>query len=248
MKLPSSHTFVYCLLAGLVILSLHGCDKRNETPPPPQAEPVLIPQADQLKPASTSMDTTAPAANTTAIAMQPSPPPATTEPNAMPISPTKLDKPNALKIPNIAQQSLPGSEFSLRFLATGESFYTEIKLTHGILNYTYFEDTTGRCEKWIKNSPCWEKNDLKTISMALPNADLDNLYSIVKKSGVLALKHETFGGAKTGQRHYTQRLDISIDGQQKQLLYQSFPGASKKPEAFAMLETALLEYARDLPH
>ena len=84
--------------------------------------------------------------------------------------------------------------------------------------------------------------------MALPNADLDNLYSVIKDSGILTLKRETFGGAKTGQRYYTQRLDVSIDGKQKQLIYQSFPGSSKKPEAFARLETALLEYARDLPH
>jgi hypothetical protein len=250
MKLPSATPFVYYLISGLALLCLHGCDKPNETPPPPQAEPVIIPQADRLKPGSASMDTAIPVTTTTAVETQPSPP-ATTEPDVMPSTPTKwdtLDKPNTLKIPNLTQQSLPGSNLSLRFLATGESFYTEIKLANGIFSYTYFEDTTGRCKQWIKSSPCWEKNDLKTISMALPNADLNNLYAVVKNSGVLALKRETFGGAKTGQRYYTQRLEVSIDGKQKQLVYQSFPGASKKPEAFAILETALLEYARDLPH
>jgi hypothetical protein len=167
------------------------------------------------------------------------------EPEAMTTSP---DKPNTLKIPTFAQQALPGSGLYLHFLATGESFYTEIKLVDGILSYTYFEDTEGRCEKWVKSSPCWQKDDLKTISMALPNEDLDNLYAVVKESGILALKRDTFGGAKAGQRHYAQRLEVGIDGTEKKLVYQSFPGASKKPEAFARLETALVEYARDLPH
>ena len=166
----------------------------------------------------------------------------------MTTSPEKPEKPNALTIPSFAQQTLPGSGLYLHFLATGESFYTEIKLANGILSYTYFEDTNGRCAQWVKSSPCWQESDLKTISMALPNEDLDNLYAVVKESGILALKRDTFGGAKAGQRHYAQRLEVGIDGTEKKLVYQSFPGASKKPEAFARLETALIEYARDLPH
>jgi hypothetical protein len=99
-----------------------------------------------------------------------------------------------------------------------------------------------------KSSPCWRQSDLKTISMALPNEDLDNLRAVVQDSGILALKRDTFGDAKAGQRHYDQRLEVSIDGKTKKLVYQHFPGASKKPEAFAQLETALLAYASDLPH
>ena len=236
MKLPSSHTVAYCLTTGLVLLCLHGCDKRDETPMP-KAEPVVIPDSDRLQPLKPTNDTPPP--DTTAVI------PSDPEPEAIPTHP---EKSNTLKIPNFAQQTPPGHELALRFLATGESFYTEMKLSDGIFSYTYFEDTHGRCEKWVKSSPCWQPSDLKTISMALPNADLDNLYSVIKDSGILALKHETFGGAKTGQRYYTQRLEVSIDGKQKQLIYQSFPGSSKKPEAFARLETALLEYARDLPH
>lgn len=221
----------YCLLL-LTLLLFSGCEKREPAPPPPappvesMAEPVIIPDADKLQPDD----------STTLV---------TPEPETMPTPP---EKPNALKIPNLAQQTLPSSDFSLRFRATGESFYTEITLANGILSYTYFEDTNGRCAQWVKSTPCWQEEDLKTISLALRPEDLDNLYAVIKESGALTLKRDTFGGAKAGQRHYRQTLDIMLDGKEKQLVYQSFPGSSPKPEAFARLETFLLEYARDLPH
>lgn len=221
----------YCLLL-LTLLLFSGCEKREPAPPPPappvesMAEPVIIPDADKLQPDD----------SITLV---------TPEPETMPTPP---EKPNALKIPNLAQQTLPSSDFSLRFRATGESFYTEITLANGILSYTYFEDTDGRCAQWVKSTPCWQEEDLKTISLALRPEDLDNLYAVIKESGALTLKRDTFGGAKAGQRHYRQTLDIMLDGKEKQLVYQSFPGSSPKPEAFARLETVLLEYARDLPH
>lgn len=224
-------------LLWLTLLPLGGCEKHEPAPPPPAppvesiAEPVIIPDADRLQPADATVVVT--------------PQLMTPEPETMPTPP---EKSNTLKIPNLAQQTLPGSEFSLRFLATGESFYTEITLANGILSYTYFEDTVGRCAQWVKSTPCWQAEDLKTISLALRPEDLDNLYAVVKESGALTLKRDTFGGAKAGQRHYRQTLDIMLDGKEKQLVYQSFPGSSPKPEAFSRLETVLLEYARDLPH
>lgn len=219
----------YLLL--LTLLPLSGCEKRDSAPPPAppvesMAEPVIIPDADTLQPDDSTVLVTP-------------------EPETMPTPP---ENPNTLKIPNPAQQTLPGSDFSLRFRATGESFYTEITLANGILSYTYFEDTAGRCAQWVKSTPCWQAEDLKTISLALRPEDLDNLYAVIKESGALTLKRDTFGGAKAGQRHYPQTLDIMLDGKKKQLVYQSFPGSSPKPEAFARLETVLLEYARDLPH
>lgn len=225
----------YCLL--LLTLLFSGCEKRETAPLPPappvepMAEPVIIPDADRLRPDDATVVVT--------------PQLMTPEPETMPTPPAKS---NTLKIPNLAQQTLPSNEFSLRFLATGESFYTEIALANGILSYTYFEDTTGRCAQWVKSTPCWQAEDLKTISLALRPEDLDNLYAVIKESGALTLKRDTFGGAKAGQRHYRQTLDIMLDGKEKQLIYQSFPGSSPKPEAFARLETVLLEYARDLPH
>ena len=233
MKQPNLATAAYSLLL-LTLLLLSGCEQRAPPPPMPPAEsiaaePVIIPEADKLQPDHSTV-------------VQTHPP----EQNAMPTKPP--DKPNTLKIPNFAQQATPDNTLALRFLATGESFYTEIALANGILSYTYFEDTTGRCAQWVKSSPCWQQSDLKTISMALTTEDLDNLYAVVKDSGILTLKRATFGDAKAGQRHYDQCLEVSIDGTSKKLVYQHFPGASKKPEAFARLETALLAYANDLPH
>lgn len=158
------------------------------------------------------------------------------------------EKPAPLKVPAFAQQTTTATGPYLRFLATGESFYTEITLQNGILSYTYFEDTENRCAQWVKSTPCWQQQDLKTISMALGAEDLDNLYTLIKDSGILKLSQDTFGGAKPGQRHYSQQVEAGLNGKQKTITYQSFPGASKKPEAFARVETALLEYARDLPH
>jgi hypothetical protein len=228
---PSAY---YLLL--ITLLPLSGCEQRDTAQPPTPpaesvAEPVIIPNADRLQPdPSTAVETQAVAP----------------ESNAMPTKPP--DKPNTLKIPNLTQQTTPDNALALRFLATGESFYTEIALANGILSYTYFEDTAGRCAQWVKSSPCWRQSDLKTISMALATEDLDNLYTVVKDSGILTLKRATFGDAKAGQRHYDQHLEVNIDGTTKKLVYQHFPGASKKPEAFARLETALLAYANDLPH
>lgn len=251
MKQANFIPFAYCLLL-LTLLPLSGCEQRDSAPPPPTppvesiVEPVIIPDADKLQPDdSTTVNTQPPSNNPTTVETQnlaSLPPP---EPEIMPTPP---EKPNILKIPKLAQQTLPSNEFSLRFRATGESFYTEINLENGILNYTYFEDTDGRCAQWVKSTPCWQEEDLKTISLALRPEDLDNLYAVIKESGALSLKRDTFGGAKAGQRHYRQTLDIMLDGKEKQLVYQSFPGSSPKPEAFARLETALLEYARDLPH
>jgi|GEM_PF-1191166 len=244
----------YCLLL-LTLLPLNGCEKRDAAPPPTPpvesiVEPVIIPDADKLQPDhSTTVNTQPPSNNPTTVETQNlaslPPPEPTPELETMPTPP---EKPNTLKIPNLAQQTLPSSDFSLRFRATGESFYTEITLANGILSYTYFEDTDGRCAQWVKSTPCWQAEDLKTISLALRPEDLDNLYAVIKESGALTLKRDTFGGAKAGQRHYPQTLDIMLDGKEKQLVYQSFSGSSPKPEAFARLETVLLEYARDLPH
>ncbi|QTR50109.1 hypothetical protein [Candidatus Thiothrix anitrata] len=144
------------------------------------------------------------------------------------------------------QQTSPNLQ--LRYFTSGESFYTEIKLEQGILYHTRFEDTDNRCAQWIKSTPCWTEDDLKTVSMALDPADIGNLSAVIKDSGILGIQETSLGGAKQGQRHYAQRLEIQMDGEQKHLIYRSFPGSAAKPEAFQRIETALLEYARGIPH
>lgn len=252
MKPKTLSRIVYCLFISLSLAWTAGCEKRDETPAPADTGPVIIPETDSLKPApAVPPSADMPPAADTRVEMQDfaslQPPPTTTTPEAnMNTSPEKPD--NRLTIPSFAQQTPADSDLHLRFLATGESFYTEIKLENGILSYTYFEDTQGRCDTWVQSSPCWQESDLKTISMALRNEDLDNLYTLVKESGILKLPQEKYGGAKQGQRYYAQKMEVGIEGKNKTVIYQSFPGSGKKPEAFARLETALVEYARDLPH
>jgi hypothetical protein len=244
MKTTTLLRFTCHLLVCLSLAGLAACGKRDAAPPPTETEKVIIPDADRLKPAPTvpaGVDVAPPA--DTGVTLPPTPITPAPE-TAMNNSPAK---PAPLKVPAFAQQTAPAGLY-LRFLATGESFYTEIRLANGILSYTYFEDDENRCAQWVKNTPCWQQSDLKTISMALPDEDLDNLYTLVKESGILKLQRDTFGGARQGQRHYAQKIEAGLDGKEKTITYQSFPGASKKPEAFARVETALLEYARDLPH
>lgn len=145
------------------------------------------------------------------------------------------------------QQTATDSQLFLRFLATGESFYTEIKLENGVLSYTYFEDTTKRCGQWVQSRPCWTEDDLKTVSVKLSEKEIDKLYAAIGDSGILDIDETKLGGAQKGQRFYAQHLEIHAGSIEKHLIYQSFPGASKKPEAFQRLEDILHKYAHDLP-
>lgn len=203
----------------------------NDTPEPNDGDAVIIPH--EIKPAEPPQ----PVPDKT---VKPAP-----EKTVKPMEPPKPSRP---VVPAFARQSTTDNTLYLRFSATGESFYTEITLENGILSYTYFLDEEKRCEKWVKSTPCWRESDLKTISMALPDADLDNLYTLARESGIFKIKSDKAGSAKPGQRYYSQQMEVRIDGKIKKLTYQSFPGATQKPEAFSMLETALVEYARDLPH
>lgn len=134
----------------------------------------------------------------------------------------------------------------LHFLATGESFYNEIRLENGELRYTWFEDKEGRCEQWVQSAPCWRESDLQTVSKPLPDEELATLRRKVRDSGVLQLAQETFGGASQNQRYYAQKLDIRINGEERHLEYQSFPGAAAKPAGFAEVEQLLTEYVRGI--
>lgn len=256
---------IHLLLLACLLLGLSACDSSKEPEPKPESAAMNEPQqppnqsAADAPPPKDGDAVTIPQEIQPQTAMQkPETEQAEPEPiieSGQPITSKKApqaDKPTKPSKPVLpafaAQQTTSDSTFYLRFLATGEAFYTEIKLENGILSYTYFVDENKRCEKWVQSAPCWKESDLKTISMALPDEDLDNLYTIAKESGIFKIKADKVGGAKEGQRYYAQKLEVRIDGKEKKLTYQSFPGSRKKPEAFNRLETALVEYARDLPH
>ena len=173
------------------------------------------------------------------------PPPPAATPTPMPsIKPPEEPKPPP---ESIATTPPEDHRLYLRYLSTGESFYTEIKLEQGILYRTQFQDTDNRCAQWVKSTPCWTEDDLKTSSIPLSREDIDNLYAVIGESGIFDIQETQLGGAKKGQRYYAQRLEIHMGEVEKHLIYQSFPGATAKPEAFKRMETALLEYARAMP-
>ena len=161
-------------------------------------------------------------------------------------SPATVPKPNAGTPDNTTVA--PADDFYLRFFATGETFYTEITLEHGILSYTYFEDSQKRCTQWLKNTPCWQAEDLKTIHAPLKPTEISALQQIIESNALLNITTENMGKAQKGQRYYAQQLTIHFKNQTKNLTYQSFPNATAKPNGFAQLETALLTHAKALPH
>ena len=235
----------YFFIISLLLVGISACGK-PESPPPPspaastqtQPEPVVIPQHDVAEnPLVNIMPLPAPTESPKEVTPMPE--------SSKPAEPTKPTRP---KVPAFTQQTQADNDLFLRFLATGESFYTEIRLEHGILTYTYFEDLENRCQQWVKSTPCWREADLKRISAALTTEELDNLYTLARESGILKLAKDHVGGAKQGQRYYAQHLEVRVNGKAKHIIYEHFPGAAQKPEAFAQLETALVEYARDLPH
>ncbi len=248
-------TAIRALSIACLLLIVAGCGSSDKAPEAaPKPEPVTMNQP--AKPLSNG-DTAEPKDGDTVIIpqeikpvgpMQPVPDKTAKAASEQAVKPVEPPKPSNPVVPAFTRKTATDNTLYLRFLATGESFYTEITLENGILSYTYFLDEEKRCEQWVQSAPCWRESDLKTISMALPGEDLDNLYTLAKESGIFKVKADKAGGAKPGQRYYAQHLEVRIDGKTKKITYQSFPGSSKKPEAFSMLETALVEYARDLPH
>lgn len=135
----------------------------------------------------------------------------------------------------------------LRFLATGETFYRELKLENKMFSYTYFEDTEHRCEQWVQSRPCWMEDDLKTITQPLSAKEIESLYTAISNSGILDITESKLGGAKTGQRFYAERLEIHMGAIEKTIIYQSFPEAIPKPKAFQIMEEAMENFANKLP-
>lgn len=139
-------------------------------------------------------------------------------------------------------------DFYLRFTTRAEATYTDIRVEHGLFIYTYFPDAEKRCEKWVKNTPCWDTSALRTVQTPLSVQDLAQLSGLVQQSGILKLPKCRANETRPGQRYYLQRLEVHMNGQVRQLDYAHFPGAADKPAAFSQLETALVERAQNLTH
>ncbi|HPE59172.1 MAG TPA: hypothetical protein PLB10_02450 [Thiolinea sp.] len=165
-------------------------------------------------------------------------------------------KPFFLSILLMLAALLPGCEdrrpptamnnLELHYHTSAEVRYLDINLVHGRLDYTFLPDADTRCARSVSATPCWNRDDLQTLSRQLDRAELQQLYQTVLDCGILALPQQVFGETDRRRRAYVTRLQVSADGQTRDLVYRSNPQAAAKPAAFARLEQALLQQARSL--
>ena len=117
------------------------------------------------------------------------------------------------------------------FFYSGETAYRAIELDGLKLKVTYFKDADKKCKNWVEQRPCWTEKDLLTKKARLTRRELSDFVNLINQSQFLLLE-KTYGGAKAGQRFYSQTLKVKLGEVQKEVLYQSFPDAEPKPEAF----------------
>ena len=142
----------------------------------------------------------------------------------------------------IACEQVPMSkeELSLHYFTNSESTYTDIKVEQGQLTYTYFEDTENRCAQWFKSTPCWTKDDLKTITTALDaNTEAALRKIISEQHGLQQVATSLVSNNTSMQRAYSQKLDIRLGSFEQHLDYHSRPDAPPKPAAFEQIEQIL---------
>jgi hypothetical protein len=129
-------------------------------------------------------------------------------------------------------------KLNVDYLFTAESVYNRIEIKDKKLIYTYFEDITNKCAQWIQQSPCWSVEDLKSMETELTVLELDELEQIIEQSNFFSLD-SIYGGASDGQRYYPYHLYVACENKSKNVMYQSFPGASNMPVAFSAIQEKL---------
>lgn len=217
------------LLVGLIGLGLVGCD--TKTPDKP-AEPTTVPSMPPATPPN------------------PIPEPVPVKPIRLPsltIPPYTLKgDENAEPLPGLGTPEETPSDLRLHYYVTTPKSYTDILVEYGEIHYTYFPDVDGKCRNWKKSEPCWTKNDLDRIGKALTQEDLDNLTAIVLENKLLDLDKDVYGATpKPRKIDEAQAYTVFLDNTERNFTYYPAPLA-KKPEGLARLETALIQYARDL--
>ena len=180
---------------------------------------------------------------------------------ALPEAQTPITKP--LRLPSLTMppytlkedsvEPLPGlgepvealADLRLHYYVTTPVSYIDITVEYGEFQYTFFPDLQGKCLTWKKTEPCWKKDDLETIGKVLTQEDLDNLTAIVVENKLLELDKDEYGAQKK-RRKDSESYTIFLDQTERNIMYYPAPLAEAKPEGLARIETALLQYARDL--
>lgn len=143
---------------------------------------------------------------------------------------------------HIPQKTSPQSQLYIRYHYTTEATYQDIEINKSRLIYTYFPEEIAKekCASWIIQSPCWTEKDLKTKEAILSEDEVNDLTSLINETDFMNLKN-TYGGASQYQRYYPHTLFVKIGEKQKEVVYQSFPGASPMPKAFKKVKDKLFE-------
>ncbi len=125
----------------------------------------------------------------------------------------------------------PHTDIHARFYYAAETAYRKIELDGLKLKVSYFKDPDRKCKTWIEQRPCWTEKDLITKEARLTQRQLTDFTNLINRSGFLLLE-KTYGGAKPGQRFYSELLTVKLGDVQHAVVYQSFPDAAPRPTAF----------------
>lgn len=161
------------------------------------------------------------------------------------IPPYTLKGDSTQPLPGLGEPDEELADLRLHYYVTTNVSYTDITVEYGELNYTFFPDYNGKCLQWTKDEPCWKKDDLETLGKVLNQEDLDNLTAIVVENKLLELDKDEYGASKE-RRKDSESYTIFLDKTERNITYYPAPLAEPKPEGLARLETALIQYARDL--
>jgi hypothetical protein len=128
----------------------------------------------------------------------------------------------------------PHTDIHARYFYSAETVYREIVIDGLTLKLTYFNDADTKCQNWIAQSPCWTQQDLQTRVAKLSQKEVNDFVNLINQSEFLLLE-KTYGGAREGQRYYTETVKVKLGEVQQEVRYQSFPQASPRPPAFTKI-------------
>jgi len=142
----------------------------------------------------------------------------------------------------LQQKIISYPQLYIRYHYTAEATYQDIEINKSKLIYTYFPEEIAKekCAWGMIQSPCWTEKDLRIKEAILSEDEINDLISLINETDFMNLK-STYGRASQYQRYYPYKLFVKIGEKQKEVVYQSFPGASPMPEAFRKVKDKLFK-------
>jgi hypothetical protein len=134
----------------------------------------------------------------------------------------------------------PAGPLLVHYHYTAESVYEDILVNETMLVHTSFSDTARKCDRWIRQSPCWNEQDLTMSEYPVSPAEAEAIRTTLRTSGFFTL-NGTCGGAGENQRYYPVVITAADNGVEQTVVYQSFPGADPEPAAFVQVRDAVID-------